>query len=225
MEEVSFSTNNDNHRQSGERSIPNSRRNYRESRMFPIGSTPYGLSFGEWTAKWWQWALSLQKDINPLLDLTGRHCAEGQEGTVWFLAGTTGNVHSAKRKCTIPRGNAILFPIITSQFSFAEVPFIKTDEELISYTAKDILRWSRLEVDIDGLKLHDLHRYRVQYGPFELYLPNNNIWNIAPGPTRAASDGFWIFLQPLPDGDHRIYFHGIEPNFETEITYYISIKH
>ena len=87
-----------------------------------------------------------------------------------------------------------MFPIITSQFSFAEVPFIKTDEELISYTAKDILRWSRLEVDVDGLKLHDLHRYRVQYGPFELYLPNNNIWNIASGPTRAASDGFWVFL-------------------------------
>ena len=130
--------------------------------------------------------MSLQKDINPLLDITGRHCAEGQDGTVWFLAGTTGNVHSAKRKCTIPRGNAILFPIITSQFSFAEVPVIKTDEELISYTAKDILRWSRLEVDVDGLKLHDLHRYRVQYGPFELYLPNNNIWNIASGPTRAS---------------------------------------
>jgi hypothetical protein len=193
-------------------------------KLFPINSKPYGFSYGEWTAKWWQWALSIPKDYNPLIDSTGEHCAEGQNGPVWFLAGTTRKTHWAERRCIIPSEKAILFPIIVSQFSYAEVPSIKTDEQLISYTAKDIVRWSLLEATIDGLKLHDLDKYRIQFGPFDLLLPENNIWNIRAGSTKAASDGFWVFLEPLKNGDHTINFHGIEPHFETEVTYHVTIK-
>ena len=137
-------------------------------KLFPIDSKPYGLPYGEWTAKWWQWALSIPKDHNPLVDSTGEKCAEGQNGPVWFLAGTTGKMHWAERKCIIPSEKAILFPLIVSQFSYSEVPSIKTDEELISHTAKDIVHWSVLEATIDGLELHDLDKYRIQFGPFDL---------------------------------------------------------
>ena len=90
------------------------------SKLFPIESKPYGFSYSEWTAKWWQWALSIPKGHNPLID-SGEHCAEGQSGPVSFLAGTTTNIHWAERSCIIPMGKAILFPIIVSQFSFHEV--------------------------------------------------------------------------------------------------------
>jgi len=53
---------------------------------------------------------------------------------------------------------------------------------------------------------------------------DNNIWDIKPGPTLAASDGFWIFLKPLPMGEHIIKFQGIEPNFRTDVTYNITIN-
>ena len=194
------------------------------SMIFPLDSEPYNLSYIEWTGKWWQWALCIPKSNNPLLDSTGEHCAEGQTGPVWFLAGTTCKIHSSERKCTIPTGKAILFPIIVSQFSFSEIPFINTDEELISYTAKDIDQYSLLEARVDGVKLYDLYKYRIQIGPFEISLPANNIWNIRPGVTKAVSDGFWVFLKPLDDGDHTINFHGIEPHFETEVTYHITMK-
>ena len=131
-------------------------------------------------------------------------------GPVWFLAGTTAKTHWAERRCIIPSGKAILFPIIVSQFSYSEVPSIKTDEELISYTARDIVCWSLLEATIDRLKLHGLEKYRIQFGPFDLSLSENNIWNIRAGSTKAASDGFWVFLKPLKDGDHTISFHGID---------------
>jgi hypothetical protein len=193
-------------------------------KIFSINSKPYGFPYYEWTAKWWQWALSIPIDRNPLIDSTGEYCAEGQNGPVWFLAGTTDKTHSAERRCIIPSGKAILFPIIVSQFSYSEVPFIKNDEELISHTAKDIVRWSLLEATIDGLKLSDLQKYRIQFGPFDLSLPENNIWNIRAGPTKAVSDGFWIFLKPLKDGEHTINFHGIEPHFETEVRYQITVK-
>ena len=90
--------------------------------MFAIDSEPFGLPYREWTGRWWQWALSTPKSVNPLEDRTGKYCAEGQGGPVWFLAGTTGNTHSSKRKCIVPYSKAILFPIIVSQFSFLKCP-------------------------------------------------------------------------------------------------------
>lgn len=66
----------------------------------PLGSKPYGLTYGEWTAKWWQWTLSTPKDVNPGGDTTGKNCALKQSGPVWFLSGTFGG--SATRVCTIP---------------------------------------------------------------------------------------------------------------------------
>jgi hypothetical protein len=104
------------------------------------------------------------------------------------------------------------------------VPHIKTDEELIAHTSKDIDRWILLEVTVDNLKLHDLDKYRVKFGPFDLLLSENNIWNIQAGATKAASDGFWLFLEPLNEGIHSIFFHGVEPNFETQVIYHIAIK-
>jgi len=192
--------------------------------IFSIDSAPHNMPYREWTGKWWQWAISIPKNTNPLEDNTGEHCTEGQSGPVWFLAGTTGKTHSSERKCIIPSGKAILFPILISQFSFSEVPFIKTDEELIQYTAKDIDQCTLLEADVDGVKLTNLYDYRIQFGPFELSLPSNNIWNIRPGLTKAVSDGFWVFLKPLKDGYHRINFHGVEPHFETKVAYHITIQ-
>ena len=59
-----------------------------------------------------------QRKCNPITDLTGRYCCEGQKSPVWFLAGTFGN--SVRRKCSIPHHSAIFFPIIEKECSFAE---------------------------------------------------------------------------------------------------------
>jgi hypothetical protein len=96
--------------------------------VFQANSKPYGLAYVEWTAKWWQWGYSIPKDINPAYDDTGKNCAQKQNGPVWFLAGTYG--HPANRKCDIPAGKAILFPILNSECSFAEFPKLKTLSEL-----------------------------------------------------------------------------------------------
>ena len=28
-------------------------------------------TYGEWSARWWQWVFAIEHDINPLLDTTG----------------------------------------------------------------------------------------------------------------------------------------------------------
>src|SRR4051794_39319289 len=58
--------------------------------IYPINSKPLGHSYGEWAASFWQWALSIPADRNPLFDTTGEFAGEGQSGPMWFLPGTFG---------------------------------------------------------------------------------------------------------------------------------------
>jgi hypothetical protein len=60
--------------------------------LFSRESDPYGVSYTEWTARWWQWAFSIPVENNPVNDMTGANCAINQHGPVWFLAGTLGGV-------------------------------------------------------------------------------------------------------------------------------------
>ncbi|MDQ5876487.1 MAG: hypothetical protein M3288_06580, partial [Thermoproteota archaeon] len=99
-----------------------------EAEIFTTDASPYGLTYGEWTARWWQWAYSVPRDVHPAYDDSGKYCAEGQGGPVWFLTGTY--EHPVERYCNIPAGKAILFPILNSECSYVEFPGLNIEEEL-----------------------------------------------------------------------------------------------
>jgi hypothetical protein len=174
--------------------------------VFPPDSNPYGVSYAEWTAKWWQWVLSIPKESNPVLDENGKNCAQGQSGPVWFLAGTAEG--SAERTCTIPAGKAILFSILNYGATFADEPAIKSEQELVSLGKREMDAISSLEVTVDGVKLNGLQRYRVQSPIFDVVLPENNLFGGEAGPTRGVGDGYWLFLEPLHKGKHKIHSFG-----------------
>lgn len=169
--------------------------------IFSPDSDPYGVSYSEWTARWWQWALSIPVEYNPVNDSTGGNCAINQNGPVWFLAGTLGGV--VKRTCIIPADKAILMPIL-NHGELADSPVSKSEEELLSYTTKEMDIVSDLEVTVDDLKLSGLQANRVQTPIFDVVLPEKSLFGGTPGPTRGASDGYWLFLRPLRKGKHKI---------------------
>jgi len=175
--------------------------------VFPANSKPYGLTYGEWTAKWWQWGYSIPKDINPAYDDIGKNCTQKQNGPVWFLAGTYG--HAVNRKCDIPTGEAILFPILNSECSFAEFPKLKSLSELRTCAKTIQDRVSILKASVDGIPIPSLQEYRIQSPPFNFTLPQDNILGLpANVTTRAIADGNWVFLKPLSPGSHKITFRG-----------------
>jgi hypothetical protein len=175
--------------------------------VFPADSKPYGLTYGEWTAKWWQWGYSVPKDINPAYDDTGKNCAQKQNGPVWFLAGTYG--HAVNRKCNIPVGKAILFPILNSECSFAEFQKLRTLSELRTCAKTIQDQVSSLKASVDGRPIPSLQEYRIQSPPFNFTLPGNNILGLpANVATQAIADGNWVFLKPLSPGSHKITFGG-----------------
>ena len=56
---------------------------------------------------------------------------------------------------------------------------------------------------------------RMQSPPFNVTIPENNVFGVSPGPSQAVSDGIWIILKPLPVGEHKIGFKGSSVDFTT----------
>jgi hypothetical protein len=195
---------------------------------YPPESKPYNLTYGEWSAKWWQWVFSLPQDINPLLDITGEDCAQNQRGPVWFLTGTTGG--SMERTCTIPEGKAILFPILN--FVNVRAALSETEEDLRRIPKDQADKAAVLEASVDSVPLQDLQNYRAESPLFNVTLPEGNILGIPGGSSEAVADGYWVMLQPLPAGEHTIHFSGAyvdvtapagASNIVTEATYHLTI--
>jgi hypothetical protein len=208
--------------------------------VIPPQSRPFGLTYGEWSARWWQWALSLPTSAHPLFDTAD--CSTGQTGHVWFLGGTFAAVPgpggtlvgSATRSCTVPAGTALFFPVLNSECSTAEGNG-STDAELRSCAEFLVDHTVASSATVDGRSIQNLDRYRkqsplFQYGP----LPADNLLGLPAGTTSdAVADGFYLFLAPLSAGDHTIHFSGelvfttaadgFDLDFLLDITYNITV--
>jgi hypothetical protein len=177
--------------------------------LFGPQEKPLGRSWNEWAATWCKWMLSIPKMYNPSLDKTGKYCCTDQNfNEVWFLTGTFGNVDPVVRRCKIPLGRAILFPILEKEDSLAEDSDLLTDSDLISRSKDATDRVIYINASIDGQKIDDLSRYRFQSPVFDLTFPHDNVYNVKPGLTRSVCDGYWVFIKPLSIGPHVIHFKG-----------------
>jgi len=175
-------------------------------RWFTPEDKPYGLSYGEWTTKWWEWALSAPITVNPVLDNTGQFADKNQHDPVWFLAGTIGDKNKvAHRTCIIPKQNAILFPVIN--YIRTPEPRFKTDIELANHVQKDIDDIVINEAMVDG---QEVPIFRIKSEPriFNLIVREENKFDIPVGTTMASADGYWVFIKSLNIGQHEVYFHG-----------------
>jgi len=182
----------------------------------------FGATYGEFSARWWQWLLSIPAAINPNLDATGANCAQGQtdnEDDVWFLSGTFGG--SATRTCTIPAGKPIFFPLINV------VAFKPTSGETLldlrRQAAAFINTVSALECTIDNIALTNLSAFRVHSPSFSVNPPPGGLL-----PTSATdpmvSDGYWLLLSPLPAGQHLIRIHAeTSGGFMVNVIYALTV--
>jgi hypothetical protein len=196
----------------------------RAAQLLLADPQPYGMSRTIWTEKWWLWLHSIPKPVNPANDTTGEQCARNQvEPNMWFLAGTFGKL--VKRTCLVPSNRAILFPIINSVHLLSESLSFKSDSDLEAKVRNEANNVTEMNLTIDGLQLSDLKEYRIHTSAFDIIIPEDNIWGVKPGKTRAAADGYWIFLRPLSHGRHTIEFFGKDLDlFETGVTYELMVR-
>lgn len=188
-------------------------------------STLENVSLGDWGGKWWQWALQFDEIDSPVSDLIGGNCFNGQVGNVWFLAGSY-STNPIVRKCEIPKGKTLFFPIINSIYlSTKEHPV--TCQDAITYAKQMMQPPSNLYLKINNKVIADpsVHREASTncFDPYELFAKVNNLKKIPPG-FPAASDGYWIAIKPLPTGKYTLSFGGQVPSFRQLITYELTVN-
>ena len=94
--------------------------------IYAPNSFPFGLSYGEWSAKWWQWVYSIPLEKNPQYAGTvppGKvpvavtvDCSLSQPGPVWFLGASFGGYAVRECKDPVPSDVAIFFPVANTYF-------------------------------------------------------------------------------------------------------------
>ncbi|UQA60571.1 hypothetical protein [Polyangium aurulentum] len=216
--------------------------------LFPRQATPFGASYEDWAATWWQWALAIPKAENPIL---GGPCELHQTGDVFFLAGTTGG--ASTRSCTIPAGKGIFFPIANHiykncpEYVGQMANYTCTDSMDVDLLHDRTLLWATYDKDllleIDGVPVDGLDEYNAHSEAFTETSSTNvadrvfpacagpieaNSCGVPVGTARAVvSDGYWAMLHPLPVGQHQIHFAATiyRPGnpFSLDVTYNIVV--
>lgn len=178
---------------------------------FDKSSKPYGKTYGHWTVEWWRWALSSPVSSNPVVDMTGKFAKVNQPTKdVWYLAGKFGNENKdlPYRECTVPRGRAVLFPVINCEANRLEYPHLRDENEVLMHVKSDEDTIVKKECRINGRET-PVERISSDPSIFSLFINEENALGVkGGGVTMASADGYWVFLKPLQKGRYDVEFVG-----------------
>jgi hypothetical protein len=196
--------------------------------VYSKDSAPFGVPYREWLSKWWQWNMGIPTAEHPRDNYSPEKCTVNQSGPVWFLPDIlTGK---EERTCTIPEGKAILVPLLTGEWhNDPSDPVPLTDSELkAAAMAGD--EYGVIGAALDGTQLKNLEQYRTQ-SYHNITVPEDNIFKNLPGTYRGVADGFFVFLEPLPPGQHELRLttsvsNPMEPqfNYASEGLYHLIVE-
>jgi hypothetical protein len=184
--------------------------------VLPPDSNPFGQTYGQWSAAWWQWALVISVHnppftglinhplfvTSPSQDPAGALCAVGQSGNVWFLGGAFGaTTHpsgntNASRNCAVPANTALFFPIANAECSTAEGSANECSDKKKDEPAKasffvDLVTARSVTVDNSALPT----TFRASSPLFGFTIPADNLFlnigetGIAPGTYSLPRNG------------------------------------
>lgn len=215
--------------------------------VLPPSSLPYGLSYQEWSAKWWQWSLGQSTDCLELVG--GPGICEGPASRVRFLAGAYGfGVNAQTNHVTIPAGTPLFLTVLGFEADNTACPTnmftTLTGDQL---TAEALSGWSGAAslttCTIDGVPVAGIANptnsvYNVVSPAFSYTTAERaNILSLIAGedcipggmtiyPTVA--DGVYLMLSPLSPGKHTIHWVGVAgplsaPIVEDNVTFDITV--
>lgn len=198
----------------------------RQPQIAPIQSHPYGQTYSEWAADWWQFVLETPATGHPVLDETGADCDQGDMGNVWFLFGSFG-AEAIERSCEIPVGTALFLPLI-NQVSARFEGETTTEEELRTQAACVEDAATTLLFEFNGAPVSDLDRFFEESAVFQAqFPPEDALFGFDSIFVDLGVDaGFYLFLRPLPPGSYELHWEASSAacGATQDITYHLTIK-
>lgn len=171
--------------------------------VYSRDSKPFGVPYGEWPSKFWSWFIQFPKAENLRDHYTPEKCIIDQSAPVWFLPDNL--VGDEERTCTIPSDRAIFLPILNGICWEDTADAILMNDEQLKECATAGNEGGVISATVDGRTIEDLNSYRTQSSFFNITVPEKPIFdNAMAGKWKAIVDGFYLFLEPLPPGNHTI---------------------
>ena len=175
----------------------------------------------ELSQEWWRWALGAPNSGNPLLDEDGVFAQVGNNGPVFFVAGSIFGEPTV-RTFAVPAGRPIFFPVINNLFIETPPP------ECAGSVACALARVSpviddatALTATLDGLNLlaAGASGFRQTSSAFfSVALPDDNLFGAPKGSYDAVSDGYWVAVEGLSAGPHTLIFGATSGGFLVDVT-------
>ena len=189
-----------------------------------------GETFAALTERWWQWLESIPYGVGPSGDPSGANCGINQDGPVWFLAAPVGGTFSSA--CTVPAGKAILSPlfVVIDDYPCPDPTFGPAPgQSLEAFLQADISQFvddphASTMATLDSEALHVRH---VKTSLFAFTAAASNVKGdscITGSPQLGVSDGYFVFIDPLPRGQHILHLRSVVFGSLTDVTITLTVK-
>jgi hypothetical protein len=221
--------------------------------LFSKDEAPFGIPYDDWVSKYWNWWISTSTDeATP----KPNGCLINKSESLVMLM-ETADVGSAYQVCEISSTQGILIPLWIAWCSTSNTGHEHDSDEQLTKCAREEFNLGniRSDVKIDGIpvanldirmslisgsldyKINSLTNVTELYlkKGFDLTIPSDTHKpNQVPGTWRAGGHGWFVFLKPLPPGEHTISYNvrvtptgaltspGTNPHF-ADITYSLQV--
>lgn len=209
--------------------------------------TPFGSPLDVWMNKWWTWWITTTID-----EATPKHngCLMNNSSSMVMLMETTVS-GKPQQVCEISSTQGIIVPLWTAFYEASTPEYMNKSAQELSKAAREIGDLGAITslVTVDGASLGKLDVVSSMRGGsldykinsmdnvtelyskgFNITIPENtHMADQNAGTWRAGAHGWYVFLKPLPPGDHKLKYNvgvtGTGPNdHSAEITYDLKVK-
>ena len=193
--------------------------------VLPPNSRVQGLTYGEWLAKWWEYALIIPAAQNPLTGGTGENCVFQRIGTVGLVVANS--TLDVPIKCEVPTGMMLYLEVLGAECSnLEEPPFFGGNEAELLACAQSFVPQD-LQASIDGIEVQNLNKYIFTSPMYDFTEPEDNILGVPAGTTgESIGSGAYLMLAPLSPGKHTIHVQGTYPSLDytADKTFDLTVK-